>query len=681
MIDVTYDQSQSSLPAGFVAAVNYVVNLFESTFTNPVTVNIDVGYGEIAGQSLGSGALGESETYIDSVSYAQATNALKTNGTSAAQQAAYATLPANSPLSGGTLWMATAQEKALGLLPANDTDIDGYVGFSSFYSFSYSATAKPASNQFYFIGVVAHEFSEIMGRTSFLGDAINGTTSYSVMDLFRYSAPSVRDLTATPPIANTAYFSTDNGATDLANWNTNPNGDLGDWASTAGNDAYLAFSPAGQIDSVTTVDNALMNVLGWNSPNSAATVTNGESVFVSAGTTSNGITVLNGGNLEVLSGGTAVAAIVSGGSLQIDAGGKASATVLSSGGQERISSGGTTTATTVSNGGYEVIESGGAATSSTLVSGGYEYIMLGGQVNGAAVSKGGIQNDNGAAINTTLGGFQVVFSGAVASNTTIGGTGYEYILPGGFAGHTVVSLGGIQNDNGTANNTSLGGFQVVFSGATASATVIESGGYQYILPGGVASNTTLFGVQNDDGAANGATISSGGYQIVFAGASASGTIVYAGGFEVVLSGGITSGVTLSGGYVELGGGNGLGNGGVVTFAGDGILKLDDSTHFNGAIAGLTQPDQLDLADINFNSSTTLGFSEAGNNSSGALSVSDGVHTATILLLGQYVAGNFHIATDGTGGTMVTDPPVSVASADTSNVVGSVSPNLAPQVFG
>ena len=56
----------------------------------------------------------------------------------------------------------------------------------------------------------------------------------------------------------------------------------------------------------------------------------------------------------------------------------------------------------------------------------------------------------------------------------------------------------------------------------------------------------------------------------------------------------------------------------------------------------------------------LAFSEAGNNQSGTLSVSDGTHAASILLLGQYVAGNFHIASDGTGGTIVTDPPLTMA---------------------
>ena len=46
------------------------------------------------------------------------------------------------------------------------------------------------------------------------------------MDLFD-SAPRVRDLTATPPRPdNVAYFSINNGSTNLDNWNTNPNGDL-----------------------------------------------------------------------------------------------------------------------------------------------------------------------------------------------------------------------------------------------------------------------------------------------------------------------------------------------------------------------------------------------------------------------------------------------------------------------
>ena len=54
--------------------------------------------------------------------------------------------------------------------------------------------------------------------------------------------------------------------------------------------------------------------------------------------------------------------------------------------------------------------------------------------------------------------------------------------------------------------------------------------------------------------------------------------------------------------------------------------------------------------------TTLSFQEAGNNQSGTLTVGDGLHAANLTLLGQYVAGQFHLAADGAGGTLVTDPP-------------------------
>jgi hypothetical protein len=102
----------------------------------------------------------------------------------------------------------------------------------------------------------------------------------------------------------------------------------------------------------------------------------------------------------------------------------------------------------------------------------------------------------------------------------------------------------------------------------------------------------------------------------------------------------------------------------VTFAGGGTLKLDQSTTFNGKIAGFGVPGSIDLADIAFGANTTLGFSEAANNTSGTLTVSDGVHTASLLLLGQYVAGNFHMASDGNlpnAGTLITDPPLTVAT--------------------
>jgi len=41
-------------------------------------------------------------------------------------------------------------------------------------------------------------------------------------------------------------------------------------------------------------------------------------------------------------------------------------------------------------------------------------------------------------------------------------------------------------------------------------------------------------------------------------------------------------------------------------------------------------------------------------------VNDGTHIANLTLLGQYVTGQFHVTSDGHGGTVVTDPPLTVA---------------------
>jgi hypothetical protein len=261
IINLTFDQSTGSLPAGFVAAIDAVAQFYENTFTNPITINIDVGFGEIAGQSLENGALGESETYFNNYSYSQIKTALAQNATSADQVSAANSLPANDPTNGGNYWVATAEAKALGLAGAS-SDIDGYVGFSNSFPFTYNTTngGTVASGTYDFFGVAAHEFSEVMGRELFVGDDGIGSNSYTPLDLFHYSSNGVRDFSGTTH----GYFSPDGGTTDLDNFNTNSGGDFGDWASSAGNDAFLAFSNSGVGNAVSQADINEMNVLGYD---------------------------------------------------------------------------------------------------------------------------------------------------------------------------------------------------------------------------------------------------------------------------------------------------------------------------------------------------------------------------------------------------------------------------------
>jgi autotransporter passenger strand-loop-strand repeat protein len=158
------------------------------------------------------------------------------------------------------------------------------------------------------------------------------------------------------------------------------------------------------------------------------------------------------------------------------------------------------------------------------------------------------------------------------------------------------------------------------------------------------------------GSAGATTIDSGGNAYVFG--TASGTIVSSGGTEYILSGGIDSGTTLNGGFEIVSPGGTVS--GIISFGDSGgrlVLDQTASSTINvGRINGFTtSSDQLDLADISFNSLQPLGLTPGSNNTT-ILTVSDGTNMANITLLGQYMAGNFTSASDGHGGTLLTDPP-------------------------
>lgn len=299
-INITWDASTASAPASFKAAVMAAVQYYESQFTNPITINIDVGYGEVANQSLGSGALGESVSYISSYSYSQLRSALIAKATANGDTSAVASLSATNPAS-GTFYVTTAEAKALGLTTAT-TNLDGYVGFSSGLPFNYNLTNTAVAGQYGFLGVVEHEISEVMGRISML----NSASSYSAMDLFRYSAPGAPSLTG----SKSAYFSVNGGVTNLDNFNNNPSGDYGDWAASAGNDAYLAFTSSGTVDTVSPADLQLMEVLGYTPASSTSappqTATVIANVVASSGTWKLGGTATAGSTVTLYNGTTQV---------------------------------------------------------------------------------------------------------------------------------------------------------------------------------------------------------------------------------------------------------------------------------------------------------------------------------------------------------------------------------------
>jgi hypothetical protein len=260
VINIVWDTSVSNAPAAFKSVVESVVQFYESEFSNPVTLNIDVGWGEVAGSTLTSGSLGESENYVQSFSYSQILAALTQNVTDNAQLSAVNSLPSSAPV-GGEFYMPLAEATALGLVTGSAT-LDGAVGFNSSVAYAYSDTNGVPGNEYDLYGIVAHEISEVMGRISLL----TFNSVYSPLDLFRYAANGVPSFTA----SRSAYFSDNGGQTDLSNFNSSPYGDLGDLAGNTGGNSFNAFVGTGTVSPITANDLTMMNVLGYDLASSTA---------------------------------------------------------------------------------------------------------------------------------------------------------------------------------------------------------------------------------------------------------------------------------------------------------------------------------------------------------------------------------------------------------------------------
>lgn len=64
VINAIYDASVNSAPSSFRTAFQSAASFFRTTFTDPITVNMHVGWGEVGGSPMSSGALGQSITYL-----------------------------------------------------------------------------------------------------------------------------------------------------------------------------------------------------------------------------------------------------------------------------------------------------------------------------------------------------------------------------------------------------------------------------------------------------------------------------------------------------------------------------------------------------------------------------------------------------------------------------------------
>jgi hypothetical protein len=84
----------------------------------------------------------------------------------------------------------------------------------------------------------------------------------------------------------------------------------------------------------------------------------------------------------------------------------------------------------------------------------------------------------------------------------------------------------------------------------------------------------------------------------------------------------------------------------------GTIVLHDSFDFSGVVSGFNGDDHLDLLGVAYGAGTTASYVANQDGTGGTLSVTDGLHSANVALLGQYDPVSFQTEADKTTGTLI-----------------------------
>jgi hypothetical protein len=338
-------------------------------------------------------------------------------------------------------------------------------------------------------------------------------------------------------------------------------------------------------------------------------------------------------------------------------------------------------------------------------------ILSGNNLGGTINNSGGVIGAFGAGSFVDLYGTYVTVSGGTLETANGGQILVQYATFDGSNGHTVTNTGNVQlNDGnlfllGTTNNvgtialnnsshiivntggaTLAGSGSVILSDSTGNS-IISNGTNATLINQSTISGAGTIGGEGEVGGVtpgqglllvNQGVIDATGVNplIIDTGASAvtnTGTLEATNNGELFVASNVTNTghlIANNGTDIFAGAVSGTGTATVqgagsiefgstttsnITFAAgaDGTVTFDAASTLTGkvSITGFTLGDTIDLADINFvGTGPTLTFSK------GLLTVSDGTHVAKLNMVGNFTLASFHAASDGSGGTLITDPP-------------------------
>lgn len=279
-------------------------SLWSSLFTDNVTVNINIDFSNLGGNTLGSAS-----TALQPFSYANVYNALNKDRKSVDDKSAVNSLAnsstfnmllnrtSNNPNGAGSattyldnngndnnrlLEVGTANAKALGLIGGNNTGLDASISFSNQYAWDFDRRNGISAGNFDFIGIAAHEIGHALGFFSGVDTLINNSsngvffpdsafTIVTPLDLFRYSINSknaktrdnknVIDFTAD---SRDKYFSLDGGITKIAAFETGLNKQASHWLDNGGRGIMDPTTASGELLAITENDLRAFDAIGWD---------------------------------------------------------------------------------------------------------------------------------------------------------------------------------------------------------------------------------------------------------------------------------------------------------------------------------------------------------------------------------------------------------------------------------
>ena len=251
-----------------------------------------------------------------------------------------------------------------------------------------------------------------------------------------------------------------------------------------------------------------------------------------------------------------------------------------------------------------------------------------------------------------------------------GGTVHNFsTLPGG---QTVANTIDINGDS-TISNAALNGGDVTL-GANAEVLTLDGSTVTGTSFNDTASGATIQvdGAAGDTLVLNGASISGGAFNVAANGlvqtsgnvtltntaVTNDGTIeVTAGKLTITGSGSVADSVANDGGTIQIDTGATLDLNATdtqnISFAGTGGELQIDTGSFGGNIVGLAATDQIDLSTIGYGLGTTATYVSDTGDVGGTLTVTDGQHSISLHLVGDYSNAHFAGSADASNGTLIT----------------------------